>query len=237
MKRSRSSNSRQAVSFAMKESYLTASNISQKAREMLAWVEPLRDRHANIHFSPGDAALLVLDMQNYFLLPDSHAFVPSSPAILDGITKLVEIFYAQGRPVVFTRHVNTTQNAGMMSVWWHDLIREHSPDSRIVAGLDTSLGTILHKNQYDAFLHTRLEDWLHERGVEQVVICGVMTHLCCETTARSAFTHGFEVFFAMDGTATYNEALHCASLLTLSYGFVLPVLIDEVLEAMRKNGP
>jgi bifunctional isochorismate lyase/aryl carrier protein len=224
------------MSFTMKESYFTASNISQKAQEMLASVEPLRNRHANIHFNLGDAAFLVLDMQNYFLIPDSHAFIPSAPAILDGITKLVRAFYAQQRPVVFTRHVNTAKNAGMMSVWWHDLIEEGSPDSRIVAGLDTSLGTIVHKSQYDAFLHTHLEYWLHERGVSQVVICGVMTHLCCETTARSAFTQGFEVFFAVNGTATYSEALHRASLLTLSHGVVLPVLVEEILEAIGKNG-
>jgi bifunctional isochorismate lyase / aryl carrier protein len=62
-----------------------------------------------------------------------------------------------------------------------------------------------------------------------------MTHLCCETTARSAFMRGFEVFFTMDGTATYNEQLHRASLLTLSHGFALPVLMDELLRLMEPN--
>ncbi|MES0360330.1 MAG: isochorismatase family protein, partial [Anaerolineales bacterium] len=59
---------------------------------------------------------------------------------------------------------------------------------------------------------------------------GVMTHLCCETTARSAFVRGFEVFFVIDGTATYNEDYHMATLLNLAHGFTTPVLTKEVLK-------
>ena len=87
----------------------------------------------------------------------------------------------------------------------------------------------IEKKQYDAFLQTLLEETLRQRKIEQIVITGVMTHLCCETTARSAFMRGFEVFFTVDGTATYNEELHRASLLTLSHGFAVPVTVDELL--------
>jgi bifunctional isochorismate lyase / aryl carrier protein len=62
-----------------------------------------------------------------------------------------------------------------------------------------------------------------------------MTHLCCETTARSAFTHGFEVFFTIDGTATYNERFHIATLLNLSHGFALAVLVEEVIEMLTEE--
>ena len=46
---------------------------------------------------------------------------------------------------------------------------------------------------------------------------------------------GFEVFFTVDGTATYNEELHRASLLTLSHGFAVPVLIDELLQIIEND--
>jgi isochorismate hydrolase len=137
---------------------------------------------------------------------------------------------------VFTRHVNTPADAGMMAVWWRDVLTEQSAHSRIIQELDTSQGTLMAKSQYDAFLHTALEDILRRQGVEQVVVCGLMTHLCCETTARSAFTRGFEVFFTIDGTATYTLALQRASLLTLGHGFALPVLVDEILAAMEPHG-
>src|SRR4030042_1513571 len=97
------------------------------------------------------------------------------------------------------------------------------------------MGTLIQKSQYDAFYHTQLNELLHTSGVTQVVLCGVMTHLCCETTARSAFMHGFEVFFPVDGTATYNLAYHRASLLNLAHGFANLVFINDLLATIRAD--
>ena len=91
---------------------------------------------------------------------------------------------------------------------------------------------VLDKSQYDAFYQTSLEGHLRAEGVTQVVICGVMTHLCCETTARSAFTRGFQVFFTVDGTATYNMDHHRATLVNLSHGFAVPVLVKDMVSAI-----
>ena len=122
-----------------------------------------------------------------------------------------------------------------MSFWWRDLILAEHPYSEIIPALDTSAGLVIPKSQYDAFYGTPLEQALHERGVTQVVICGVMTHLCCETTARSAFLRGFEVFFTVDGTATYNENFHRATLLNLAHGFATLVMVGEVLLAQGEH--
>jgi bifunctional isochorismate lyase/aryl carrier protein len=62
-----------------------------------------------------------------------------------------------------------------------------------------------------------------------------MTNICCETTARSAFVRGFEVFFAIDGTATYSEEHHLATIMNFSYGFVIPILLDELFSVLSKN--
>jgi isochorismate hydrolase len=74
---------------------------------------------------------------------------------------------------------------------------------------------------------------LRASGVTQVVICGVMTHLCCESTARSAFMHGYEVFFPVDGTATYNLTYHRASLVNLAHGFASLYFVKDILDLMR----
>jgi isochorismate hydrolase len=200
---------------------------------MLMDVKELRGRHSSIVFDPGRAALLVLDMQDYFLSPASHAYVPSSPAIIPGIQILTRAFKRMDRPVIFTRHVNAAADAGMMAAWWKDLVLPESPLSQISGDLDTTGCLVFEKHQYDAFHETGLETHLRRSGVGQIIITGVMTHLCCETTARSAFMRGFQVFFAIDGTATYNEAFHRASLLNLSHGFALPVLVAEILEGLH----
>lgn len=211
-----------------KEKYFSRDSICQKARAMIQSIK----RH-DLAFVPDRSVLLILDMQKYFLSASSHAFIPSAQAIIPLIAELKEAYTAKGLPVIFTRHLNSPQNAGMMAKWWRDLLGKENPLSEIIDELDISSGMVLEKSQYDAFFETPLTDILRERGATQVVICGVMTHLCCETTARSAFVRGFEVFFTVDGTASYNERFHLATLLNLSHGFAAPVLVEELLAACR----
>ena len=215
-----------------KEAYFTPAALAEKAAAMLAALAesvPLRRRD----FAPVHSALLVLDLQAYFLNPASHAFVPSAPAILPGINALVRAYAARGLAVILTRHINTPGNAGQMASWWRDLITADDPLSEIDARLERGTGVEICKPRYDAFLDSPLEALLRERGVSQVVVCGVMTHLCVETTARSAFMRGFDVFFPVDGTATYTEAFHRASLLNLAHGFAAPLLVNDVLKALE----
>jgi isochorismate hydrolase len=212
----------------MKSTYYFLDTIEDQALELYLQVEGYRQQHDST-YAPNRSALLVLDMQTYFLDPASHAYIPSAPAILPGIRKLVESYSERGLPIFFTRHINTAADAGMMSSWWRDLITADHVRSEIVPELESSTGVVIHKSQYDAFFGTQLEDLLRGQEVSQVLICGVMTHLCCETTARSAFVRGFEVFFTVDGTATYNEQHHSATLLNLSHGFATPILVQEAL--------
>ena len=69
--------------------------------------------------------------------------------------------------------------------------------------------------------------------MSQVVITGVMTHLCCETTARSAFMRGFLPFFLVDGTATYNRHFHIATLTNLAHGFAHLARVQDILATLE----
>jgi bifunctional isochorismate lyase/aryl carrier protein len=211
-----------------KDAYFTPGKIQAISREMLAKLMPFRERHSDQIFGIQKAALLVLDMQHYFLDPNSHAFIPSGPAIIPGILRLVRVFENKQRPVILTRHLNSNSEAFMMRRWWRDLVREDSPLSRVASDLEVPGRKVICKSQYDAFYETPLDAILQAAKIEQVVISGVMTHLCCETTARSAFMHGYEVFVLIDGMATYHRAFHEATLLNLAHGFAFPVLVDEI---------
>ena len=218
----------------MKSAYFTQGTIEPVAARMLESL-PQYERSAP-RLVADQSALLVLDMQRFFLEPASHAYIPSAGAIIPGIQALVAAYSRRSRPVLFTRHLNTEQNAAMMSRWWRDIITEHSDLSEVTEALDTSRGAVLVKSQYDAFYGTPLDDVLSQAGVRQLLICGVMTHLCCETTARSAFVRGYEVFFTVDGTATYNQDFHFSSLLNLSHGFATPLLVGDALNALEVGG-
>lgn len=210
----------------MKSPYFTPAALDAETQALLDELGAQRRRGSPLQAAR--AALLVLDMQRYFLEPASHAFVPSAPAILPGVAALAAQWAGRGLPLFFTRHVNNAENAANMARWWRETLTAENPLSEITPELDTRQAMIITKSQYDAFYQTPLEELLRQRGVSQVIICGVMTHLCCETTARAAFVRGFEVFFTVDGTATYNLDFHLAALRNLAHGFATLVRVGEV---------
>lgn len=89
------------------------------------------------------------------------------------------------------------------------------------------------KNTYDAFYQTELEKILIEQKVDQLIFTGVMTHLCVETTARSAFVRGFEVVLVQDATWDKNDWYHFASLKNLAHGFAVVCTAQEILCALE----
>jgi bifunctional isochorismate lyase/aryl carrier protein len=216
----------------MSSAYFTRETIDAKAQEMLERLQFFRVMR-KLQFNPAEAALLIIDMQRYFVEEGSHAGLPSVAPIIPRIRKLAETFQKVRQPVILTRHLNTQQDAKMLAQWWADVITEESELSEIAPELNLPNTTIIRKTQYDAFFQTSLEKVLRERGVHQLVITGVMTHLCCETTARSAFVRGFKVFFPIDGTATNDENHHWGTLLNLSHGFALPVLMKEIQTSLE----
>lgn len=220
----------------MKELYYTVDSIDERAQQFLHAATRFRKRDME-RYVPGRSALLVLDMQRYFLEPSSHAYIPSAGAIIPKINQLIHTYSDQGLPVFYTRHLNTPQNALMMANWWRDLIREGDSAGELSPELDYLDGITLEKTQYDAFYKTSLEQMLVHLSVDQLLITGVMTHLCCESTARAGFVRGFEVLVVVDATATYNQQLHLASLTTLSHGFATPILTSEIIQAFDlENG-
>jgi isochorismate hydrolase len=215
-----------------KEEYFSAGTISATALDMVAGL-PVNRRAAA--FSPDAAALLVVDMQRYFLSAESHARIPAAAAIIGRINALICAFKNALRPVIFTRHGNDDLDSGQMAAWWGDsLCRGHRLHG-IDAAIDSHDLPVIEKTQYDAFYETELEGRLRQADVRQLVISGVATHLCCESTARSAFVRGFAVFIAVDATATWNRELHQASLRAMAHGCAVPFLASDLLSAFAER--
>src|SRR5512147_272426 len=114
----------------LKETYFTPATIVDKALNMRDSLENFT-RKRSTQFTPERSALLLLDMQVYFLNETSHAFVPSATAILPGVNALIRAYSCQNLPVLFTRHLNTPQDAGLMATWWRELLAADNPLSRI----------------------------------------------------------------------------------------------------------
>ena len=212
--------------------YFTEATIGENAKSMYQKLDGQFDLHKD-QLIPQKAALLILDMQNFFHDSQSHAFIPSAKTIIKPIQTLADLFIQNNLPIIITKHINTKDNAKQMDSWWRDILTEDSEFSQLITQFDIPQAKLIVKSQYDAFYNTNLNELLQKSKIEQVIITGVMTHLCCETTARSAFVQGYYVFFPIDGTATYNEEFHFATLTNMAHGFADIALIENLIQAFN----
>jgi isochorismate hydrolase len=124
----------------------------------------------------------------------------------------------------------------MLAGWWGEAIIYGSKDwelMKTMAPLETE--TVMDKNRYSAFYQTNLDEMLRSRGLEELIITGVMTNCCCDTTARDGFVRDYHIFFVSDATATVNEELHLASLKNLAYGFAHILSTEQLCGLLNKT--
>jgi len=217
--------------------YVTSENIRHKAEVWLRKIAPFNQHKMTLN--KDKAALLVIDMQEFFLDPASPTFTVGGIAILPGLKRLISIFRDEGRPVIYTKHVHHPDrlDAGIMGWWWEGMCIEGSPESEIHTIIaPTANEKVVEKHRYSAFYNTDLETILRVLQIEDLVISGVMTNMCCESTTRDAYYRDFRTFFLADGTGSINEEMHLASLLNLSFGFSYITTVDEIITRIIKSG-
>jgi len=181
------------------------------------------------------SCLLVVDMQNYFLDSRGEAFLPGGLAVLPNVSKLIKAFRKRKLPVIYTAHVHRSKelDGGILGWWWDGMIMEGTWDAEIHPDLaPLPEEKVVCKHRYSAFYNTDLETALRCLKVTDLIITGVMTNLCCESTARDAFFRDYRVFFPMDATGAANEELHLATLKNLAYGFAFVTTTDEILRRL-----
>lgn len=210
--------------------YITEATLAHKTQEWLARVAPFNPERMKLN--PARAALLVIDMQRFFLNPDSPTFTCGGVAILGNVKRLTERFRDAGRPVIYTCHVHNPNlsDAGIMEWWWEGMCLEGSEEAQVHPDLRPLPGEkIVSKHRYSSFYNTDLETVLRVLKVEDLVITGIMTNMCCESTARDAYYRDYRVFFPADATGSINEEMHLASLLNLAFGFAQVTTTESII--------
>jgi nicotinamidase-related amidase len=143
-----------------------------------------------------EAVLLLIDIQQAFAAPVWGE--RNNPDAEANIGVLVSAWSATGRPIVRVRHASTEPGSPL---------RPEAPGHAyqpVVAGLTPDLEIV--KSVNSAFLGTPdLGEWLIARGFQQLVITGIQTNMCCETTARFAGNLGYDALFVIDATHTFDR--------------------------------
>ncbi|MFT4470402.1 isochorismatase family protein [Arthrobacter sulfonylureivorans] len=169
------------------------------------------------------SALLMIDMQNDFVLEGAPMEVPMARKRLPEMVTAVAACRQAGIPVIYTRHVlldsfdvsplETTYNQRLQTVG----MRRGTNGVEVVEELKPEADDyVLDKHRYDAFHNTPLKSVLATiRGlntVDTVIIAGTLTEVCCESTARSAYMNDYKVAFLSDATGGRSEAAQNATL-------------------------
>ncbi len=216
------------------EPYVTSSSIREQTRRWLAHIAPYNQHEMKLKKSK--AALLVIDMQRFFLDPESSGFACGGVAILPTLQRVIAAFRKADRPVIYTRHVHRPDgmDAGILGWWWDGMCIEGSPESEVHQKIAPLSGEkVVLKHRYSAFYNTDLETVLRCLQVEDLVVSGVMTNLCCETTARDAYLRDYRVFLLADGTGTVCEEMHLATLMNLAFGFAFVTTASKIVQDLR----
>jgi len=214
--------------------YATTRTIGAKAA---GWLEKIDDYNQHrMRLNASASALLIVDMQMFFLDPASPTYTCGGPAALPAVKRLAAAFRAAGRPVIFTQHVHHPNGSdlGIMDWWWEGRCLQGSEASEIHPDLRPLAGErVVIKHRYSAFYNTDLETILRCLKIEDLVISGIMTNLCCESTARDAYFRDYRVFIPADGTGTITEEMHLASLLNLAFGFAFVTAGDRLIAQVK----
>lgn len=196
---------------------------------------------------PGHCAVLIVDLQNDFCceggaLHREGRDLTLVKTMVPRLAAFVDAARAASVPCIWIRNVyNTGPNWYLSEVWLEQAERRRRGAylSNPVCEPDAWNGDFFHirplpheaivtKHRYGAFESSDLDLVLRSAGVRTVIMTGVATNVCVETTARQAFLRDYYVVFTSDCTATYSQAEHDATLHNIDAFFGAVVSADEV---------
>ena len=206
--------------------------------------------HVFEDIEPAKTALVVVDMQNAFMLPGiAHALCPMAEKIVPNINRLAAAVRATGGRVVW---IKTTFKEDALENWstYFEMASPEQGNKRIAALIAGSKGhelwsalaieasdLIVEKNRFSAFIQgsSNLTDVLRGHGLDTVLITGTVTNVCCESTARDAMMLNFRTIMVSDGNAAVTDEDHNASLCAFYLTFGDVMTTDALIALLERN--
>jgi ureidoacrylate peracid hydrolase len=203
--------------------------------------------HAYESFDPKKTALVVVDMQNFFMADGELMAANGSADIVPNVNRLARAVRESGGFVVW---IQALAEAPGTDGWepFHALFHEKAqarrlssmnlhgdgfkmwPDMEVKPGDERVI-----KRRYSAFIQgaSNIEEVLRRRGAETVLITGVATNVCCDSTGRDCMMRGFPTIMVSDGNASFTEDEHQAALLNFITYFGDVQTTDEVIGRIK----
>ena len=209
----------------------------------------LGKQHPFDMIDPRTTALLVIDMQNYFLKPGHQGEIASAREIVPNINKLATELRNRGGHVIWIRNTTTDTRESWSN--YHAFLQKPERAERRLASMETGQDGLEYwhlndiqpedgkvtKNRYSAFIEgsSDIEHQLRERGIEMLLITGTATNVCCESTARDAMMLNYKVVMVSDGLCTHTDAEHNATLSAFYGQFGDVQTVDEAIQSLDRG--
>jgi ureidoacrylate peracid hydrolase len=196
---------------------------------------------------PTRTALVVIDMQNYFVAPGYLGETPMARTIVPAINRLAAGLRRRGGHVVWMMN-STADTWDSWSVFNRDLLRPEVSRRRYETMAEAHEGhrlwplvelmpedARLTKKRFSAFIpgSSDLESHLRKSGIDTVLVAGTATNICCETSARDAMMLNFKTVMVHDALAAATDAEHNAALMNFYNIFGDVLSVDETLRALH----
>ena len=199
--------------------------------------------------NPTETALVVVDMQNFYLLNGSTNYCPFALEIVSNINLLAGTLRDAGAPVIWLRNILMNKDLKDWSSFYSHLTKEKldyrraelSKDGlgfQLFDNLDVrSSDKKINKSRFSAFSKgsSNIEKVLGEHGIELLVICGVVTNVCVESTVRDAMMLNYDVLVAEDSCAASNPKAHEASINSMYTHFADVMLTADIISTLNNE--
>jgi len=206
--------------------------------------------HVHADLTPSRTALVVVDMQNAFMLPGvAHAPCLTAQDIVPNINRLASVVRQTGGTVIWIKTAYTDETLEDWSTLY-DMLGAKGTERRAAALARGSKGYELwpslevraedltvEKSRYSAFIQgsSDLADVLRARGLDTLLITGTVTNVCCESTARDAMMLNFKTVMLSDGNAAVTDEDHNAALTAFYLIFGDVMSTDFAIECLQRN--
>jgi len=198
---------------------------------------------------PKNAALIVVDMQNDYISPKGSAGnrgedCSAAIAMVPNMVRLIDEARRIGLTIVYIRTIHsewtdtpswifrTSQKSGLSTC------REGSWGAEFYEGIEPLASErVVIKHRYSGFINTDLNTVLKARNVQSVLVGGVATNVCVETTARDAYMFDYYVTMIEDCSAAYDAKLHMGTLENMRRHFGLVASSNEIIDSWKGLAP
>jgi ureidoacrylate peracid hydrolase len=206
--------------------------------------------HVFNDIDPSRTAHIVVDLQNGFMAPGAPAEIATAREIVPNVNRISAALRAGGGLVVYIQNTIDAEAKETWSNWFTFMsgdrrrermqaaFAEGSEGHAIWPGLEVLPSDLkVKKSRFGAFVPgaSDLHSILQARGIDTVIVTGTATNVCCESTARDAMMMNYKVIFVADGTATWNDEEHNATLGIMLAQFADVMTTEEVVVRLSRN--